>query len=286
MPIIVIIAVLLGVGVIFLLRSPPPSPTGPPQKITDADAAALRATVLERLQERLVGWTYEAPEDKPFELIATESATERRLNLDLQQLTEAWHPLFSQRKLVEADELVESFVQGVTGQDEGDESDADASGLLDLLSLRLARPAVVPAGALSRQAGPVVAVLVLRDAQRMAVTVEQLEPMGLTEAEAFARAFENLKRDVEEGFEIAPLGSGDPPDAISVAPRDNLATSYVLVPELGAKLRKALGGREAKLYLDAESLVAAVEGAEVEREKPIIDNAIGLNELVWKSVPA
>jgi len=287
MTVIIIVAVLLGAGVVFLLRSPPPAPPKPAEEMTDADARALRKAVLERLQERLVGWSYEVPEDKPFDLIATESATERHVQMNLKQLGAAWHPLFSQRKVAEADDLVEAFVEGVTGQGEGDDSEADNSGLIDMLSLRLARREVVPEGALSRPAGPVVAVLIVRNAQELpVVTTDQLEELGLTEGQAFQTAFDNLKRDVDEGFEILPLGDSDPPDAIAIAPHDNLATSYVLVPGLAQKIRKSLGNRDGRFYLDADSLVAAVEGAEVERDKPILEQPIKLDELAWSGVPA
>jgi len=282
MVVIVVIALVIVAGMVFLLRSPPPKPAAPTW--SEQDAAALREAVAARLRERLEGWTLDAPADKPLVLVATEAGTERRIHMDLRQLAESWFPLHGQGS-AEADELVESFVAGVTGQGEGSDDEVNASELRDLLALRLLPSERVPPVGLSRPAGELRAVLVRRDRGGAdLVTAEDLAAMGLAPGEAFGIALENLKRDVEEGLEVEPLDDGNPPGAVALAPHDPLAASYALVPLLAEKIRKVVK-REAQIYLDEESLTAAVDGVEIEREKPLVAGALTPGALAWNSVP-
>jgi hypothetical protein len=284
MPILIVIGVLLTAGVIYLLRSKPPPEA--PTTMSDADAATLRDGVLRRLQERLVGWSFETPADKPYELVALEAAGERRIQMNLEQLGRAWFPLYSRKQINDADDLLESFVAGVTGQEEGSEDEVDQEALRNLLALRLTTPDRPPAGTLSRPAGSLVAVLVLRDRGGLdPLNADDLEGMGLSTQEAFQLAFANLSRDVDEGLELEPLDGENPPGAVAVAPHDPLASSYALVPGLVGRLRKATGDREPRLYLDRNSLVAAVEDVEVDRDEPLLPDAIALDELAWRAVP-
>jgi hypothetical protein len=285
MTIIIVIAVILLGGMIFLLRSPAPPP--PQQQMTEADMNTLRELVLRRLQERLVGWTFVETAGKPLELSATESGSERRIEMNLEQLGAAWFPLYTARRIADAEDLLESFVAGVTGQGEGTDAEADESGLHDALALRLVPNDKVPKAALTRQAGTVAAVLCLRHpGGPELVSPEDLSMLKLTEAEAFQRALENLSADVEEGLQIEPLDDSEPPQAIAVAPHDPLSTAYLLVPAVGARLRKVLGNRDFKLYADSDGLIAAIDGLEVERDKPLIAEPLAPGALAWKAVPA
>jgi hypothetical protein len=284
MIIIAIIGVGLAVGAFLLLRSPPPSEQ--PAAMSAADVAVLRDSVRKRLEERLVGFDFDAPPDKPYELVASEAGSERRIYMNLEQLGQSWYPLYSKRLIAEADDLIESFVAGASGQAEGTDEVVDDSGARDMLALRLVRPEGLPPDLLTRKAGDLVAVLVLRDPGGVVpIRAAELESMSLKADEAFQLAFDNLKRDVEEGLEVEPLDEARQPNAIAVAPKDPLATSYVLVPALAARLRKVLGDRRILLYLDSDSLVAAAEGVEVEREKPLIEGAPGAEQLAWESLP-
>lgn len=284
MTIIIVIAVILLGGMIFMLRTPPPPPQ---EKMTEADMADLRNAVLQRLQERLVGWTIEQSPDRPLQLSARESGSERHIEMNLEQLGASWFPLHAARRPADAEELIESFVAGVTGQGEGADEEADESGLHGALALRILPLDRVPKAAITRPVGTLAAVLCLRHpGGPELVGAEDLVLLKLTEDAAFQQALENLRADVEEGLEIEPLDESDPPQAVAVAPRDPLATAYLLVPALGARLRKALGNRDLRLYADSNSLVAAIDGVDVEREMPLLPDAIAPDALVWKTVPA
>lgn len=285
MTIIIVIGVILGVGAVFLMRSSP-APAAP--AVTDADAALLREEVLARLRERLVGWTFEAPVERPFELTAVESATERRIQMNLQRLGETWFPFHARQQKEEAAAQIDAFILGATGQGEGsDEEELDHEGLRDVLALRLMAPGKLPPGALSRPAGELVAVLVMRNiGGHDTVNAASLEAMKLSEGEAFQLAFENLARDVEEGLELEILDDADPPGIIAIAPKDPLASAYALVPALAERVRRKMGGREGHLFLDENSLVAALDGTQLDREKPLLADAQPLNGLAWSHPPA
>jgi hypothetical protein len=279
MTVIIIIGVVLGIGAIFLLRSPPAStlPT-----MSDADALLLRDEVLRRLRERLVGWTFDVPADKPLELTAIEGATERRIQMNLQRLGEAWFPFHARQQTEQANDQIEAFVLGATGQSEGEDLELDNEGMKDVLALRLVPADKVPANSISLPAGTLAAVLVLRTDRAEPVTQESLDALKLSAAEAFRIAYANLERDVEEGLPLEVLDETTPPGALAIAPNDPLAPSYALVPALAARLKKKLGNRDGLLYVDATSLVAAVGDVEIEREEPLIAEGVALGALGWK----
>jgi len=247
---LIAIIVLFLVGGWLVMRSPPPAPLGPPPP-DEAEVRALRDELLRRLQERLPGWTYEVPPDEPALLLGKDTATERQMRLELAQLAARWKHTRDQEGAEKAEELLEAFVEGVSGQQEGSASEsADLEAFTSALALSLVRPDAVAPGALSRPAGALDAMLVLRNPERPEpLREEDLAPHGLTAEEAFEKALANTESDAAEGLPVEVLsGTEDEPEALRIAPDDPLAAGYALAPALAKRLSEKHAGRTLRLW--------------------------------------
>lgn len=280
MAVLIVIAIVILIGAFFLLRSPAPhAPTAP--KVTEAEAQQLREAVIHEMKASLVGWTVEAGESDPLEIVATEEATQRRRVLNLKQLADAWGPLHAAGDQESSGALVQSFVESMLGEGEGEET-PDVELLQAALALQLSNSATLPKGAISRDVGALKAVLVVRNpAGPEAVTREELSVWGLPEADAFQRAFENLRHEVEDGLTMQPLDEDG--KSLQVAPGDPLAASYALVPALAVALRKKLGAGEVRYLLGKDELVAAISGENTLDGEALVEGPVDPALVAWRA---
>lgn len=256
------VALALFGGAYFLTRGPAPKglePEAPPPE----DATRLRDTVAQALRARLAGWELELLDDKPLQIAAVETGSEKRLTLDLSGIAPGWYGLEKAGRHEEAASLVESFVRAATGEGAGSDQTLDAESAGTALALALVAEGRAPKRALTRPAGPLEALLVMRHPNGYDVLdPDDLTALGLTADEAFAKAFANLKSDVEEGLPI-DIVSGDDrnPKVIQIAPNDPVAASYALVPMLAAKMFERLASKDVRFHLvsDRHLFVAPAE---------------------------
>lgn len=260
MSLIIVVALLLLVGTWLLLRSPAPAPHG--SEVTADDQRHVRDAVRERLQERLVGWTFETT-DEPAELIAVQAATDARRTLRLDSVVPAWKAMRERGADQDADAVIEAFVVAATGeggaQPVDDEDPTGHEWARHALGVRLGREAPAP-GTIARPAlGGLQAQLVVRSpAGAEPVTAADLDEWGLREDEAFRVALANLHHDVEEGLRLEPFdGPPDAPDALKVAPGDPIAASYALVPSLADALGESFADGVSLWVVAPGVLVAA-----------------------------
>jgi hypothetical protein len=281
---LIVVSVVLLIGLFFLLRSPA-AHSREGSHVAPTEALALREAVLAKLQDRLVGWNFEPLGDDPLEIIAVEAASERRQVWNLSQLADVWLPLRAKGLHDQAEGVVEDLVLGSTGTAESHEQ-GDVALIRSALALKLVKPGQQPRLAYTRPAGPLLAVLVLRSpAGAETVTAGDLEEWALTEAEAFQLAHANLVEEVADGLGFETIGSTALPIAFLVAPGDPLAASYALVPKLAEEVRRRFKGRDAKLYLSVDALVAGGTAIDHDAEKALLPEPIALDGLAWTTVP-
>lgn len=278
---IIVIAAILA-GAYLLLRTPVPAAAAP---IAAGHASELRAAVLAKLRDRLVGWTFEEVPDEPLHVIAIDGATERRLTLDLARLAQDWSPLHERGQREEADALLEAFVVGATGEGESEDAAADAAWAREALALRLMAGADVPPGAIVRPVGALTAVLVVRSPDgAQPAGRDDLAEWGLAEDDAFRAAVSNHAADVEDGLALEILeGPEKSPRVVRLSPGDPLAASVAVVPALGARLKKRLGADEVKLVLagSGEIYALAAGATPPAARKPLLPGEIDAGALAW-----
>lgn len=280
---LLVIAILIILGAIYLLRSEAPS-TGddkPPvnPQLVAMEARNFRDTVLRALSESTPGWSWEPVGDRPLEVSGVSSASGERRLFDLRDAFPEWSEARAKGEHAEAAEVIRAFVAGATGGESvpvegsgGEPSGVDLDWVKSALSLRLERAGTEIEGegeGLVRPVGALQARLVLRQPGGPEVaTAEDLAFWQLDEGAAFEHAYEHLAADVEDGVALDVIAGTDAkPDAFLVAPGDPLAASYALVPALGGTLEKRLGGPVALWLNGTGELVAARAGAKVEQEE-------------------
>jgi hypothetical protein len=122
--------------------------------------------------------------------------------------------------------------------------------------------------------------LVLRSpAGAETVTAGDLEEWALTEA-VHCVPYTLLAGNVTDGLGFETIGSTALPIAFLVAPGDPLAASYALVPKLAEEVRRRFKGRDAKLYLSVDALVAGGTAIDHDTEKALLPEPIALDGLV------
>lgn len=242
------------------------APGGTGGQALPTDPAAFRELVVDALQERLPGFMIEQPEDEPLALVAVDTATERRLVLNLTELAKRWQAAMGAGREGEALAHVEAFVRAATGEGAGSDEALDPELVLQGLTVVLSKPGEGPKGGVTRIAGPLVATLVLRRAEGYdALHREEIAALGLSAEEAMARALRNLVQDVEEGIHTAVIeGEISEPKVLVIAPNDPLAASYALVPLLADQMRQSLGSNDLRYHLlDEGNFVVAAAGTDL-----------------------
>lgn len=241
MPVLlIIVAVIIVAGALVLLRD---SPADSAEKPAPELLSEVRAKVVELLAPRLRGWELSPDPQDPAKLSLRDEAVDRRIEVNLEELTGRWEALNKRELVEEAQELLQSFVENLLGPEHAEESEFDPELAHHALALRLFAEQEVPAGALKRQAGPLSAVLVLRNPQGPELLGEaDLAALGLGRDEAFARALQNHSRDVEDGPLLSvAAGSEQSPLVLEIAAGDPLAGSLALTPEAHELAQKKLG---------------------------------------------
>lgn len=300
MGLLVLIAVPLALlaGAYFLTRAPaspseperPPEPSGSGPAPTKLDHGPMRDAVAAALRDRLAGWTLELPADEPLTLVAVDSATERRLVMDLAELAGQWHRAQAAGDAERASKLVEAFVAGATGEGAGTDAAIDLETLAQAIAVVLCAQDKVPRDAIVREAASLDAVLVLRRPEGYDLLARlDLEGLGLDEEKAFALALSNLRADVAEGLPMVVLdGTEDAPRVLQVAPDDPLAASYALVPELAQRMFERLNVKNVCWYVLGERTLLAADASVdietvVEIEGQVLERApIGPGDLAWR----
>ena len=264
---LILIALAIAIAAYFFMRSSAPPPLSvPPSR---ADALALREVVLAKLRDRMVGWDFETLPDAPLEIIAIESATERRRTFDLGQLLLEWQPLHSRGETQAAETLVEDFAVGASGEAPSEEGEVDTLGVAGALALKLVPAGQLPKGAFAKPAGTLQAMVVLRKQNGFdPVTKDDLATWNMQADDAFQAALENLRLDVSEGLRLEAVDDDAHPTVVELAPGDPLAQSYALIPELATRVRRTFEDRPGRFYFEGVRLLAAVEGTEVSGAEP------------------
>lgn len=243
MEVVIVVGLALLAGAWFLLRG------GSAESRAPAAAPEVMGPLVDeltaRLRAHLPGWDVEPDREEEGQLVVSDSATGRRMKLELGSLAARWGEL-REKSPAAADEVLASFVERVSTVASAPAEEADAGSVLQMLALHLVRPEELPEGLLVRRAGELQAVLVMRHPQGAEPLAEaDLEALGTTVDQAFAYARENLQRDASEGLALDPVaGPRDRPSAVEVARGDPLASSYAAVPDLGGWLEKTLRTRE------------------------------------------
>jgi hypothetical protein len=287
MALLVVIVVALLVGAWFLTRSPAPAPLAAPPPPPE-ELAKLRSLVIDALRSRLTGFEVEPVPDRAAELTAMDVGSERKLTLDVTGIAPGWWGLVQAGKPEEAANLVEAFVQGATGEGAGSDEGLDVESAQAGLALALVPANKLPKAALSRPAGPLAAMLVMRYPNGFdALGAEDLAGLALSEEAAFARAFANLIADVEERVPVEAVGDDDAPKALQVAPGDPLAAAYALVPGLAESLRDRLKTTELRLHVLGTGLLfvapagfALEELVDIEGAR-LVPEALAPETLAW-----
>lgn len=240
MPVLlIVVALLIIVGAILLLRdSPAASANAAPPGAVDE----VRTRVIARLRERLAGWDVAPDPENPAKLAVSHTSPERRVDVDVGDLAGKWDALVTRGEPERAEELIERFVTRLTTSDHDESGGFDAETARQGLAILLVRTGDAPSQALQRRAGPLTAVLVLRNPSGPEPLGEaDLSELGLTADAAFDVALQNHAHDVEDGplVEVA-AGTDDTPLVIEIGTGDPLSASLSLTSDMRALAREQL----------------------------------------------
>lgn len=283
MPVLfIVIAALIVLGALFLLRDASSSSS---QKASSGATEEVRGRVAALIEERLQGWEISPDPEASARLSLRDTAVDRRIEVNVEELAHQWEGLMNRSLPEEAQQLIQEFVERLLGGSNSEESDFDSETALHALALMLVRPDEVPEKGLSQPAGPLSAVLVMRNPQGPDLLgPSDLEALGLDAHSAFDRALKNHALDLEEGPSInLAAGSSSQALVLEIGSGDPLAGSLALTQQARELAKERLGSEPLFLVPAAGRFYAlSTSGTALEA----LAKLLGKDPLMSEAVPA